>query len=141
MKKVEEELAACKENMKALMAVMGNVARDYPEAEGTRDPIFLLQRRLVDYTQMPPGYEYEDGTVSKIDNPEETLDWREMISRECAVEAWHTESVWFTREEAERHLEERRYAYPEGGRVFCVCAEGELAKLLKAVTVRKERTT
>jgi hypothetical protein len=120
----------------ARLKMIGDVARDYPADEITRDPIFLLQRRIVQYTEMPPGYEYEDGTVYKIDNHEETLDWKEMISRECAVETWYTETVWFTRQEAEGELSARSYRYPEGGRVFCVCCEGQLAKLLKAVTVQ-----
>lgn len=113
--------------------------REYPTQEATRDPIFLLQRRMVNYIEMPDGYEYEDGTVFKTGNREETLDWQEMLSRNCAVESWHTETVWFTRKEAEAELEARHYNYPEGGRVFCVWSGGELATLLKSRTIMPDR--
>ncbi len=78
--------------------------------EMTRDPIFLLQYLEKDYI--------EDG------EPQETLDY------------WTTESVWFTREEAEAWAKSHAYRFRHGTRVYCLCAEGELAALLKAHTLK-----
>lgn len=50
---------------------------------------------------------------------------------------WDTEYVFFTREEAEEWGRNHAYRYKRW-RVFCVCAKGELAKLLKARTTREE---
>lgn len=81
----------------------GDVARP----EMTRDPIFLLQ---VSRTKRGPhSDEYDD----------DDCDW------------WDTESVWFTREEAEAFAKAHAYRWPNGWRVYCTCAEGELASLLR----------
>ena len=46
-------------------------------------------------------------------------------------EQWHTESVWLDRDEAEQWAESHAYLFAHGWRVYSVCAEGELAKMLK----------
>ena len=104
--------------------------------EATRDPIFLFQRRVINVIKEPDGYttdgeswwkdedDGEEDISDKIDNK-----W--LLRHECAIEYWHTESVYLTREEAEEYGRQRYYNYPDGWRVFCVCAEGELAKVLK----------
>ena len=43
---------------------------------------------------------------------------------------WETISVWYDREEAESFAKSTKYRYPDGWRVYCVCAEGKLAELL-----------
>ena len=47
---------------------------------------------------------------------------------------WKTESVWFTRQEAEDFALRTEYRYDKGWRVYCTTAEGQLAKLLRART-------
>lgn len=63
----------------------------------------------------------------------DTLTDEELISHELAVKHWDTETVWLTREEAEQHAERRPHYFGkkgEGWQVYCVCAEGELARAL-----------
>ena len=52
----------------------------------------------------------------------------------CALEEWRTESVWFTREQAERFAKATEYNFRDGWRVYCVCSKGDLAKVLAAST-------
>ena len=44
---------------------------------------------------------------------------------------WHTESVFLTREEGEEFGQAHAYRWPGGWQVYGICAEGELAKLLR----------
>lgn len=106
--------------------------------ECTRDPIFLFQRRRWALIELPDGCVLdEDGAgvyPGRDCEPIEgaarlTVD--ELLSHEAAVAWWETESVYLTREEGEAYGRARAYNYPDGWRVFCVCAEGALAKLLK----------
>lgn len=79
------------------------IERDYPE-EGTRDPIFAFQIRKTETC--------DDGTV---------------------FDDWITANVYFTREEAETEGDSRPHHYgvkDEHWRVYCINAEGLLAKLL-----------
>lgn len=65
------------------------------------------------------------------------ISYKEMYDRmveqglEGTLDCWETESVWLTREEATIYAHAKHYNYPHGWRVYCVCAEGELAKLIK----------
>lgn len=129
---------------------------DVALAECTRDPIFLLQSRrwYVNQNGLPShvtNYEtMEEMSVVLGDEGEYVLvvhdgpnprrehiavsEAAAMFSEEFSEE-WRTERVFFTRKEGERYGRRRAYNYPEGWRVFCVCAEGELATLLKARSV------
>jgi hypothetical protein len=72
-------------------------------SECNRDPIFLYQVKARD-DDSDPG-------------------WR--------VEPWRTESVWLSRGECEAWGRRNEHNYPEGlWRCYCLCAEGELARLL-----------
>ena len=105
--------------------------------ECTRDPIFLFQRGRWIETGEPAGYvhdgegwreEGEDG------EPEEDADYltnEQLRAMRCAKQVWETESVYLTREEGEAYGRARAYNYRDGWRVFCVCAEGALAALLR----------
>ncbi len=116
---------------------------DVGKPEITRDPIFLLQSRHWHWSVegVPPEIEWSDNAESWIvrdevddDGGPPSINMTEIAERwsDHVVEDWHTESVWFTREEAERFGEATHYRYSCGHRVYCICAEGELATLLKA---------
>ena len=77
---------------------------DVAGPEATRDPIFLLQSKTAAHA----------------------------LGVEWVPDEWTTESVWFTREEAEAWATRHAYRFAEGWRVYCLCAEGALAKLLRA---------
>lgn len=105
--------------------------RSYPADEITRDPIFLLQRRHLVISD-PAAFDAieeisEDGDLSR----EEA---ESLVSRDLAAWSYDTRSVWFTRQEAERAGERRSHNFPHGWRVYCVCAEGDLSKLLERYT-------
>lgn len=101
--------------------------------ECTRDPIFLFQFWRWRLIREPEGHLIDDGAVYPLegypDVEARTID--ELLSMKCAVAWWETESVWLTREEAERYGTTRSYNYPDGWRVYCVCAEGRLGALLR----------
>ena len=112
--------------------------------EMTRDPIFLFQERYWIYTGLPDGHEAIDGHIWKVDENGEIPEGSEPVSDEelskithgdydiaCAVEAWRTSGVFFSREEGEQHGKDCKHRYSNGWRVYCVCAEGELAEILK----------
>jgi len=64
------------------------------------------------------------------------VDNETMVDRGWAIFSWRTESVWFRRPEAEAYAVGQRHNLGElgqGCRVYCVCAEGRLADLLKIV--------
>ena len=105
--------------------------------ECTRDPIFLLQKREILVLGLPADWSHDDD-YSIRDGAGEVvsrLDLRERFGTEYVVDIWHTESVWFTRQEAKAWAEAHHYRFSEGWRVYCVCCEGSLAGLLKAVDV------
>jgi hypothetical protein len=118
--------------------------------ECTRDPIFLFQRRRWVVLGAPSGYDFddegdcvalEDVEGSDVDgNPAGTvLSGEDLAGRRfgewdtpCALETWDTEHVFLSREEGEAYGRARAYNYRDGWRVYCVCAEGQLADALKA---------
>lgn len=121
------------------------------EAECTRDPIFLLQSRRLQVQGIPhredaDNFNYDDGLwrVKSTDGVElaepESInaeDWlndtfpSDIGDVPCVFEQWITESVWLDREEAENFGRAKSHRWPDGWRVYCVCAEGDLAKLLR----------
>lgn len=111
--------------------------------ECTRDPIFLLQVRRWTITGEPIGYEYVDeigylpeGTERNEDGEYEVepLTMKQLEEMGCASAHWETDSfaVWLSREEAEAFAKSHEYNYPDGWQVYCTCANGQLAELLKA---------
>ncbi len=130
---------ATKSSMVAAAPVL--VKRDCPAEEITRDPIFLLQRREVRFRTMPVGCrpDEESGWPVDVTNGV-SMTLKDAL--ECdEVTAWWTEvgahAVWFTRAEAEQYGKNHDYNFKHGWRVYCVCAAGELAEILKLHT--KER--
>ena len=95
--------------------------------ELTKDPVFLLQSAhlvIADEGFFRAAEELsEDGELSHDD--EEAL-----IARGLAGLEWYTESVWYTREEAEAFRVAHAYRWSSGSRVYCVPACGELAEIL-----------
>ncbi len=136
--------------------------------EATRDAIFLFQRRRLLWRSedsLPDGYHYgDDGYLWRDDDFFEERPWAkekeseypeewscrsfleaDQNSDDSVVISWETESVWFTRQEGEEYGKNRAYNYPDGWRVYCVNANGDLAKILKAFTdykrpIEKEKT-
>jgi len=120
-------------------------------AESTRDVIFLFQRRKWNLHGLPDGYHTYDGGVyaggedpegDDYDHPERNV----LISLEtiygegwefgdwdhpCVTSEWITESVWLSREEATAYGNAKSYNFTDGWRVYGVCANGELAELIK----------
>jgi len=126
--------------------------RDPTNNECTRDPIFLLQvgRRL--WTQIPDGIE-TDGESMWVEDADDLPDWITPHIKDGAVNEtaefwkacedaendhgwplvyveWRTESVFLTRDEAERYAKATEYRY-EKWRVYCIPCDGELARILK----------
>ena len=120
----------------------GDVA--YPEA--TRDPIFLLQSKRYyvspDYA-LPEDWiwDHDEGevvdTAVQIDEEcFETVSNERLESAGVAFVHWVTERVFFTREEGEAYGKAKSYNYRDGWRVYCVCAEGDLATILRAHSLK-----
>lgn len=110
--------------------------RKYPADEITRDPIFLFQRKRHHYDSATHDM-YDADRECHIDDNGNRLSSADLVERELACPFWQTEYVYFTREEAEAYGRSRPYDHGEAGsgwRVYCVCANGELAKLLGAAT-------
>lgn len=118
-------------------------------SECTRDPIFLFQTADIVFLHdkmEDNGFEY-DGDAECIVNKNAapvmadgyetfpTVTDEELIDHECAIRKWRTEFVFYSREEGEQYGHRRKYKYGSEGtgwRVYCVCAEGELARVLDA---------
>ena len=120
--------------------------RERCQHEGTRNVIFLLQRKRYILTGEPVAYEGGEyghdgegwllgdilpGGKWEPREDSEYLTWQELEGKECATSYWCTESVWLTREEATEYAESRSYNYPDGWLVYGVCAEGELVDWIK----------
>lgn len=113
--------------------------------ECTRDPIFLLQVRRFHYPKCINdvvenyGYTFQDeGFVACYSDTGEVIHTEpdyvkdeELVEKGLIVDYWDTERVFFTRQEAEEWATARSYNYPNGWRVYCVCAEGVLIQVLE----------
>lgn len=131
--------------------------RIFPGEEATRSPIFLFQSKVRRLIGLPDWLEY-DGECFWIEDRSDAPEWmveqqdsedgldQQQVERfletydlngagTCYFEHWETERVFFTRVEARRWGEARAYRWPDGWRVYCVCAEGELEQVLAARTV------
>lgn len=126
---------------------MSEPRRVHPDSEITRDPIFLFQRRRWNLVSEPAGWTWEDGGLCPEDCQHEDdskdcgLSGFDTLNKrfpEHIISWWDTELVFFTREEGEAFGRRKAYNYPDGWRVYCVCAQGDLAALLKTVTTRPE---
>lgn len=123
-------------------------------AEATRDAIFLLQSRFLNLIEEPYGWELdEEGQLVMMEEDADCANEREVTlfllagqhdekptlsiqelyerSRDYCVVEWRTESVWLSREEATEWATGHTYRFAEGWRVYAVCAEGELAQLIR----------
>lgn len=104
--------------------------------EMTRDPIFLLQVRMVIPNQdCQEDYNYTEESYWNPDTGE-LFDDDDLLKNGWAAQVWRTISVFLTREEGESFAEQRSYRYGKGRKnidwmVYCIPCEGDLAKLLK----------
>lgn len=129
--------------------------RDPENKECTRDPIFLLQRGFRLWTELPGGFELDDGGLYLCNghDPDSAPEWiAPFINHGQSINAspefwkeaqrqensngwplvyvrWDTAGVFLTRPEAESFAERHSYNW-DCWQVYCVCAEGELAQLL-----------
>lgn len=110
-------------------------------AECTRDPIFLFQSRRwhINAEGLPREIVWDSNAsdlrrVSPKDPNDAYLTMNTLAEEhpDHVLAEWRTERVFFTRSEGEAYGKARAYNYPEGWRVYCVCAEGDLARLLCA---------
>lgn len=97
-------------------------------AESTRDPIFLLQERTWQVA--------DEGAFDRMREIREDHDWTRdeiaaLVEEGMLAYDYRTVSVWLSREEAEAFARRTAYRYKHGWLVYCVCAEGELAAVLK----------
>lgn len=109
--------------------------------EITRDPIFLLQSGRIVVTDTKtvdwcPGCElyFRSGFIDSHNcgrSLEGALSPSDLVCHGYAEMVWHTQGVFLTREEGEVCGEQKSHHYPDGWRVYCVPAEGELVELLK----------
>ncbi len=122
-------------------------------AECTRDPIFLLEIRSYEWTAegMPKEIDYDsdaEGLILLADKEKqldevETLSMQEIHKRwpDHCVEQWTCKNhIFLTREEGNTWAEARTYRWPDGWRIWCCCAEGDLAELLKARSLKPTGT-
>ena len=116
------------------------IARD----ELTSNPIFLFQSRWWNLTGLPYGYVVDDeGYIYEAEDRESIPEEAESVpitkfehcqnydGYSCLIEEWKTERVFFTREEGEAYAHSQAHNCPYGSRVYCVCAHGKLAEILK----------
>ena len=110
------------------------------QAEATANVVFLFQRRLWSVVGLPRGHAMDpDGDVFPEGDPDAApLSYAKLAKMDrpdggpCAVEKWHTELVFLSREEAEQYGRDKDYNYRHGWRVYGVPACGELAEVLRA---------
>ena len=104
--------------------------------EATRDPIFLLQERVVIPNQECTA-EYDFEADSYCDSiTDELLNDDVLIKNGWAVATWRTISVFLTREEGESFAEQTSYRYGRGRKgidwmIYCIPCDGELTLILK----------
>lgn len=117
------------------LPIRGDVGKE----EATRDPIFLFQAKRHHWpdVELPDNWQRdEEGDIVDTNLKDEHDLWarvsiKDLEERGVAIPYWATELVFFTREEGEAYGYAKSYNYSAGWRVYCVCAQGELARLLR----------
>lgn len=141
-----DKILLAKQSLREMQALP--VRGDVGKAEATRDPIFLLETAYYDWTinGIPDEIVWSDnydGFVLRSDLSDKDPDDIEVLSDAKIGEKWPDHlvkkyvcrnHVFFTREEAESWARARTYRWPAGWRVWCCCAEGDLAKILRTFT-------
>lgn len=119
--------------------VRGIPRRDVAYKESTRDPIFLFQ--IADYgfsthdidAMEAMGWHCDEGWYTSDKEDADHVTDEMMLSHEIGTKHWYTRAVFLNREEGRIHGQGRPYAWGDEGvgwRVYCVCAEGDLAALI-----------
>lgn len=129
--------------------------------EATRDPIFLVlvETARLSAGDLPDLWELDDD-LGLVVRPFEgccschiapPCGWCEGSSvptfdEICEVDGHYVttrvDSVWLTRREAEEYVAARRYRWSDSDtrvRVYCICAEGELAEALRDGSEARKR--
>lgn len=100
----------------------------------TRDPIFLLQERTV-LSCNCGSYSYDAELDAIVDDDGNEVSTDFLIAEGLATVHWNTLTVFLTREDGEEFGRRTSYRYPQGWRVYCVHAEGDLVHVLAAATL------
>lgn len=107
--------------------------------EATRDPVFLFQSRQIWWAPVSELSWDSDADVMRY--AEHTYDAGSIVSVEVALahgwafEWWRTETVFASREDGEEWGKKKAYNYPDGWRVYCVAAEGDMIDVLAEATM------
>lgn len=128
--------------------------RDPTNFECTRDPIFLLQVGVRQWTQIPDGLEtdgdgiwvndislVDDWILPHLDSDRTGVDttaafWADAEKQQndhgwpFVYVVWLPEGVFLTRDEGENYAKARSYRW-ELWKVYCLPCEGELARILR----------
>lgn len=104
--------------------------------EMTRDPIFILQRKQHFFNRHTAEAHnlHQDDEGEYIWPNGKLASMKTLEDIEVAIPYWATPgNVFYSRAEAEKHAEDRHYDWGKkdvNWRVYCTCAEGELAQAL-----------
>lgn len=111
-------------------------------AEMTRDPIFLLQRKghIFNYDKAR-GHNLESDEFGFVWPNGVQASMQTLENLEVAIPFWENpHRVFYSRREAEKYAEDRKYDWgkkDKNWRVYCTCAEGELAQVLDRADAAK----
>lgn len=117
------------------MSVKKLTRSESARAEITRDPVFLLQRKEYHLNEDKYGEHnlQNDGDGPVWPNGKAASD-KTLEKLGVLVPYWGTPSgVFYSRAEAEQYAISRKYDWgrkDQDWRVYCTCAEGELAQVL-----------
>ena len=81
-----------------------------------------------------PGDDFADpGWISTTDfiRAAANVEAEDIHGIRCVISSWDTESVWLDRDEAETFAKNHAYRWVDGWRIYGVCSEGALSKMLK----------
>lgn len=117
-----------------------NSIQERSRVEATRDVVFLLQRARLEFITEPTDYVLDEAgeCFVHIEDGHEisfatafSLHLEDETGSPAVIKDWVVESVWATREAAERHAVSRLYNYPHGWQVYGIPAGSDLAALIK----------
>jgi hypothetical protein len=118
-------------------AVRGTLSTRVRDDDPTRDPLYLIQRRVVrlDYDGARAIDAWDDEGDPLHPETGEAMSIDDLIAHGWAEITWRTVLVAFTREEADRYCKAK--SYDGVFRSYSVPAHGALIGVLAALTVRE----
>ena len=107
---------------------------DVLRRDHTCDPIFLLQSRHYTWSECSPCTWNPDREVM-LDDEDNEISCEDGVEMGYATVHWDVVGVFLTRADAEQWGNGRAYRYPNGWRVYCISAEGDLTTVLGFATM------